>query len=228
MYMIFAYNPSQIFLPNHNKIFGSHYMKIDSPSKYEDPRGSLDSKNYYQDFEITRTHWLKLDHTDMRCNPVERGDNTTKCITEYLEANIGCSMGLQGSNPGVRRLVLKLHYHKRIYCTLLLWKNPFRCNTSTEFEAYAMLNHKLYIGNETEIFTLTGCLSSCDAYAYTIQPITSLRASKKDTDSHGLSLTATLNNRFTMKFVIPTGSHEHKEQVEMGLLRLIAARKDCF
>ena len=114
--MIFAYNPSQIFLPNHNKIFGSHFIKIDSPSKYEDAKVHLDGKNYYQDFEITRTHWLRLDHTNLRCNHEERGDNTTKCITEYLEAHIGCSMGLQGSDPGVKRLVQKLHYITSIPC----------------------------------------------------------------------------------------------------------------
>ena len=105
MFIIFAYNSNQMFLPHHNKIFGSHYIKIDSPSKFEDVKTSLVGKNYYQEFEISRTHWLKLDHSDLRCNPRGREVNTTKCITEYLEANIGCSMGLQGGNPGVKRLM---------------------------------------------------------------------------------------------------------------------------
>ena len=106
MYMIFVYNSNQMFLPNHNKIFGSHYIKIDSPSKFEDVKTGIDSKNYYQEFEISRIHWLKLDHPESRCNHIGKDGNTTKCISEYLEVNIGCSMGLQGGNPGVKRLML--------------------------------------------------------------------------------------------------------------------------
>ena len=91
-----------------------------------------------------------------------------------------------------------------------------------------MLNNKIYEGNETEIYNLTGCLSSCDKYAYTIQPLTALRASKPVVVGNsrdgleGLMLAPTMNNRFTMKFVIPTGSHEQKEQVNMALIYLNA------
>ena len=60
---------------------------------------------------------------------------------------------------------------------------PLRCNTSTEYEAYALLNYKISEGNETEIFTLTGCLSTCDKFGYAINPITALRGFKTDTDS---------------------------------------------
>ena len=104
MYRIYAYNSDQMFLPNQNKIFGSHFIKLESPSKYEDTR--RDKKDYYQEFEISRTHWLQLDHAESRCNPHGREGNTTACITEYLESKIGCSMGLQRSNSGVKRFLL--------------------------------------------------------------------------------------------------------------------------
>ena len=120
-------------------------------------------------------------------------------------------------------------YYYHSFTVKLFWTMSLsnRCNTSNEFEAYAMLNYKIYESNETEIFTVTGCLSSCDKYAYTIQPLTALRASMKDS-THGLALTTTLDNKFTMKFVIPTGSHEQKEQVHMALIILNITRKECF
>ena len=69
-----------------------------------------------------------------------------------------------------------------------------------------MLNHKIYEGNETEIFHLTGCLSTCDKYDYAIQPFTNLQ---------GFENTESTENTYTLKFVLPTGRHEQKEQVAM-------------
>ena len=77
-----------------------------------------------------------------------------------------------------------------------------------EFEAYASLNHKIYEGNETEIFMLTGCLSTCDKYDYAIQPLTNLQATETD-----LFRPTTLR----LTFVITTGRVEEKEQVELRI-----------
>ena len=102
MFMVFAYNDDQMFLPNYDKKFGSHYLKIEPPK--ERNKGSVtDSVNYYQDYLISRTHWKQVDTAEFRCDPIGTVGNTTKCITEYLEDNIGCSMGLQGTNPEMKR-----------------------------------------------------------------------------------------------------------------------------
>ena len=88
----------------------------------------------------------------------------------------------------------------------LLIKFSYRCNTTAQFEAYAYLVHKMYVGNETEIFMTTGCLSSCDKYDYTLSPLTNIKTIKSETLG---------KNYITLRFIITTGRHEEKEQVQM-------------
>ena len=61
----------------------------------------------FQDFRFTRVHWKALDNEKQRCDSqrsyAEENNTVTECIVAYLEREIGCSMGLQGSNPNVRR-----------------------------------------------------------------------------------------------------------------------------
>ena len=101
LFRVYAYNPNQMFLPNHDKVFGSHFLKIVPPTvKSKDDR----AKNYYQEYDISRTHWKSVDRPEFRCNSRSDKENTTKCLTEYLENKIGCSMGLQGSLSGSKKL----------------------------------------------------------------------------------------------------------------------------
>ena len=88
----------------------------------------------------------------------------------------------------------------------LLIKFSYRCNTTAQFEAYAYLVHKMYVGNETEIFMTTGCLSSCDKYYYTVSPLTNIR-----TTETGFGV----RNYFKLRFILTTGQHERKEQVQL-------------
>ena len=198
-YRLYAYNPNQMFLPNHEETFGSQYLKIDSPAK-SDTLTAVRTKSYYQEYKISRTNWMSLDHEESRCNSQQSKENTTKCITEYLESKIGCSMGLQLSFTGLKRLTWALLW---MYEPLTIFL--FRCNTTKEFEAYAILSHKISDGNETEIFKLTGCLSSCNKYEYTVQPLTNLRTFKSDI----------YGNSYKIKFVIPSGRHVEKTQVRI-------------
>ena len=103
-YRLYAYNPNQMFLPNHEETFGSQYLKIDSPAK-SNTLTAVRTNSYYQEYKISRTHWMSLDHEESRCNSRQSKENTTKCITEYLESKIGCSMGLQLSLTGLKRLI---------------------------------------------------------------------------------------------------------------------------
>ena len=64
----------------------------------------------------------------------------------------------------------------------------------------------MYVGNETEIFMTTGCLSSCDKYDYTLSPLTNIKTIKSQ---------AIGKNYITLRFIITTGRHEEKEQVQM-------------
>ena len=64
----------------------------------------------------------------------------------------------------------------------------------------------MYVGNETEIFTTTGCLSSCDKYYYTVSPLTNIKTIETD---------FRLRNYIALRFILTTGQHEEKEQVQM-------------
>ena len=92
-----------MYLPNQDKIFGSSYLKIESPAKFDDEKKSY--QNYYQEYAISRTHWMHLDNAEFRCNSDRSKANTTECITNYLENQIGCSMGLQRTNFGLKKLI---------------------------------------------------------------------------------------------------------------------------
>ena len=95
-FRVFVYNPHQMFLPNNDRVFGSYFLKIVPPTDA--------SKNYYQEYEISRTHWKSVDRREFRCNSRNEKENTTKCLTEYLENKVGCSMGLQESHYGSKKL----------------------------------------------------------------------------------------------------------------------------
>ena len=66
-----------------------------------------DLTHIFQDFRFTRVHWKALDNEKQRCDSQrsykEENNTVTECIVAYLEKEIGCSMGLQGSNPHVGR-----------------------------------------------------------------------------------------------------------------------------
>ena len=83
-----------------------------------------------------------------------------------------------------------------------------RCNESAEFLKYDDLNMKLTYADENEILELTGCLSTCDKYEYSVQPMTDI------TDRTSFDFeTETELNHLTLKFYFMSGRHEVKEQV---------------
>ena len=67
---------------------------------------------------------------------------------------------------------------------------------------YHEWNQKLLDANETEIFDLTGCLSTCDIYEYSSQPMI-------ETATHP---SENLTNIIKLGFVFQSGRHELKEQ----------------
>ena len=58
--------------------------------------------------------------------------------------------------------------------------------------------------NDTEIFQLTGCLANCDKYYYTAGPRAELESHNATTPS------------FEIKFIVPNGPNEVKEQVKVN------------
>ena len=84
-----------------------------------------------------------------------------------------------------------------------------RCNESREISDYADFKYsKVFtVLNETEIFDLTGCLSKCDKFWYTIH-------SKGPLDTETCKKYIP-NNTLHMTFGFTNGIHEIREQVQM-------------
>ena len=89
-----------MYFPKPDNIFGSDYMILDIAEIIQ--KENLNETGLYQYFELQRTFWKSLDTPEKKCDMKNKG-LTTKCITNFLEQTIGCSMGLAESDPGVER-----------------------------------------------------------------------------------------------------------------------------
>ena len=95
-YYIFIHNKDQMYLPKIDQIFGSYYVLLEIPEKR---RGTCNAQGY----KLGRTHWKTLDKESNRCDERKTTAKTTECITQYLEQNLNCSVGLQGNNKKIKR-----------------------------------------------------------------------------------------------------------------------------
>ena len=103
---IFIHNRGQMYFPKKDKIFGSDYMSVQVDSAHV-KTGMKDGKLFYivATYKMAKTHWKALDRNTKRCMSENYKEaNTTKCITEYLENKVGCSVVLSGSNSKIKRL----------------------------------------------------------------------------------------------------------------------------
>ena len=98
--------------------------------------------------EITKTHLRALDLPYMRCFAEARNVNTSACISDFVERKIGCNPNIHGSR-----------YSRRDICT-----------TKSQLSHLEMVTTKLFELDDNEIFTMTGCLSSCEKDIYTLVP----------------------------------------------------------
>ena len=111
-YMIFFYNKGQMYIPNPTKIFGSEFLLIDLPNNAltHSPHNESHLAKYQyfkQDFVLSNVHWKAIDHKRQRCDNtrsfMDEENSVSQCIVNYLEDEIGCSMGLYGSNKTIIR-----------------------------------------------------------------------------------------------------------------------------
>ena len=99
LFMILVHNKGQIYFPKPDNIFGSAYIIL--PLEDILKKETLNETGLYQYYELERTYWKALDTPEKRCD-MKNTAFPTKCITNYLEKTIGCSMGLVESNPHVQ------------------------------------------------------------------------------------------------------------------------------
>ena len=161
-----------MYFPKVDKIFGSDYMSFQVDSARV-KRGMKDGTKFHimTTYKMAKTHWRAMDTNNKRCiSHHNKEANTTKCITEFLENKVGCSVGLSGSNPKIKRLLSSFILKIIIICMKLSYLQ-FRCNDTEGFNKYVQLNEQLFSANDKDIFDMTGCLSMCDKYAYTTQQL---------------------------------------------------------
>ena len=113
---MFIYNKGQMYLPNYENTFGSSFLKITLPPF--ERKGSSDFR-LFQDYHIRKTHLKALDKDEQRCDIGNTVENTTKCITRFLEQEVGCSMGLLGGTSSYPRFIIRF-----ITQTDWYWKCP--------------------------------------------------------------------------------------------------------
>ena len=94
---IFIHNKDQMYFPKIDRIFGSDFIYI----QVAKPNGT----GYFimQHYNMAKTHWKALDNPLKRCRSDNNKANTTQCLTQFLEHNIGCSIGLAKSDTQVKR-----------------------------------------------------------------------------------------------------------------------------
>ena len=78
-----------------------------------------------------------------------------------------------------------------------------RCTETKQIDEYLKITDKLYSANSNQIYKMTGCLSKCDKFSYTIRETTGLSQPTWNVN----------NNSFTIWLYISTGETEVREQV---------------
>ena len=100
-----------MYLPQYEKTFGSAFLTIELQNHGFNIQDENNTYSYSQNYLLKRTHWKALDNDEQRCDQENNAGSTTKCITKYLEDEIGCSMGLLGSNLTLKRSVQILNWN---------------------------------------------------------------------------------------------------------------------
>ena len=100
---VFIHNKDQMYFPKMDRIFGSDfiYIEVDNPRMKAKPNGT--GYIIKQHYNMAKTHWKAMDTPLKRCRSNKFTANTTQCLTQFLEHNIGCSIGLARSDTQVKR-----------------------------------------------------------------------------------------------------------------------------
>ena len=132
-------------MPNEIKVFGSAHCQVNL--------NALDCNgNKNQILNIEKSHGKALDQPHLRCSTESKSINTSACIADFIEREIGCNPNVQGSQ-----------YSKGLPCT-----------TKSQLLHLQNISLKLSESYDNEIYVMTGCLSSCEKDFYNIdaEPMT--------------------------------------------------------
>ena len=94
-----------------------------------------------QRLHLHRTHWKYLDKPSHRCTKVDKNPSTTSCIAKYIQGQIGCRVNIHGSRS---------------------FGNGSECNSMEQLDKFVNISEKLEEADDTSVYEMTGCLSSCE------------------------------------------------------------------
>ena len=82
--------------------------------------------------------------------------------------------------------------------------NSFRCEDFLQYRKYCNLTAEIYQSNANKIYNITGCLSKCERYHYTIKPKTGVILNEGEGD-------------MSIYLYLPTGETEVMKQVNTSI-----------
>ena len=138
----------QVFVPNEVKVFGSAHYQANFVAKM-----ALDCKGpKEQILNIKKSHMKALDQPHHRCYSDSKPINTSACIADFIEREIGCNPNIQGSQYSTEQT----------------------CTFKPQLLQLQNISHRLSESYDNEIYAMTGCLSSCekDLYIIDAEPMT--------------------------------------------------------
>ena len=93
-FYFFTHNKGQMYFPRRDGAFGSSFLFREFPAN---------NKRYGQAYKLEQTHLKMLRTENQVCDEGTSEPNTTLCITRHCERTVGCSIGMAGADPNIRR-----------------------------------------------------------------------------------------------------------------------------
>ena len=122
-----------MYVSNNVRSFGSTYKEI-----------KMTRCKLLQRLHLHRTHWKYLDKPSHRCSESKQNPNTTDCIANYIQRHIGCRAKTHGMRLYENRTELA------------------ECSSMEQFDKFVNISEALEEADDTSIYEMTGCLSSCE------------------------------------------------------------------
>ena len=129
-------------MPNEVNVFGNanHEIDLDALNTCQGSKSQV--------LRIKKSHLKALDQPSNRCSAESTNLNTSACIANFIEREIGCNPNIQGSRYSKRPL----------------------CNSTSQLARLQNISNKLLQSHDNDIYAMTGCLSSCEKDFYNIIP----------------------------------------------------------
>ena len=86
-----------------------------------------------------------MDHREQPCDESGAANNTRECVSDFIRERVGCHIPMQNMEPGGKP----------------------KCSQIEEFDEILNLTLRLSLtDSDSEIYEITGCLSSCNKVGY--------------------------------------------------------------